>query len=68
MSNTPPPKTPKDSITQLKRFVYKRLDEFQSKSKLQSEQHVIGRMLSLYHVKPGKKVVSQTDTSNQVAR
>ena len=64
MSNTPPPKTPNDSITKLKEIVYQELDEFYSKSKLQSGQHVIGWMLSLCYMKPGKKVIFQTDTSN----
>ena len=69
MSNTLSPKTRRDSITnEFKEIVNKGLDEFHSKSKLQLGQHVIGRMLSLCSVKLGKKVIFQTDASNQVAR
>ena len=68
MCHTPPPKICKESITQeFKGIVYKGLDEFHSKSKLQLGQHVIGWMLSLCSVKPGK-VISPTDASNQMAR
>ena len=69
MSNISSPKTRKDSITyEFKGIVYPCRNEFHIKSKLQSGQHVIGRMLFLCSVKFGKKVISQTDTSNQVAR
>ena len=69
MSDTPPSKTHKESIThELKGIVYKGPDEIHSKSKLQSGQHVIEWMLSLCSEKPGKKIISYTDASNQVAK
>lgn len=67
--DTSAPRTRKDSIThELQGTVYKEVEEFHRKSKLQSGQHIIGRMLFLLAVKPEKKTISKTEASMQVAR